>query len=59
MATATTLTARRAGALATGVALGVSRQAAHPGHIRRHRAQTEPPRHAARTQAPVAGRLNP
>ena len=40
-------------------ALGVSRQAAHQRHIRRHRAQTEPPRHAARTRAPAAGRLTP
>jgi hypothetical protein len=40
-------------------ALGVSRQAAHQGHIRRHRAPTEPPRHAARTRTPVAGRLTP
>ena len=40
-------------------ALGVSRQAAHQGHIRRHRTPTQPPRHATRTRAPDAGRLTP
>ena len=38
-------------------ALGVSRQAAHQRHIRRHRPQAEPLPHAAR--APAAGRLTP
>ena len=40
-------------------ALGVSRQAAHQAHIRRHRTQAEPPRHAAPTRVPDAGRLTP
>ena len=40
-------------------ALGVSRQAAHQAHIRRHRTPTQPPRHAARSRAPAAGRLTP
>ena len=43
-------------------ALGVTRQAAHQGHIRRHRTRPDPPdrpRHAAPTRAPAAGRLNP
>ena len=43
-------------------ALGVTRQAAYQGHIRRHRTRPDPPerpRHAAATRAPAAGRLNP